>query len=110
MSLNSVMKSNGYVNTEKYLKNELIFKSIDDYISIFNVDNWLHFLYKLNGESEIHKKYCLIPTVTNNTEFRKDEELFYYTLKKVSELIDEIKPNCFVLMNEEAFFCNRIFL
>ena len=55
------------------------------------------------------KKYCLIPTITNNTEFRKDEELFYYTLKKVSELIDEIKPNCFVLMNEEAFFCNRIF-
>lgn len=43
MSLNSVMKSNGYVNTEKYLKNGLIFKSIDDYISIFNVDNWLHF-------------------------------------------------------------------
>ena len=40
------------------------------------------------------KKYCLIPTITNNTEFRKDEELFYYTLKKVSELIDEIKPNC----------------
>ena len=44
MSLNSVMKGNGYVNTEKYLKNGLIFKSIDDYISIFNVDNWLHFL------------------------------------------------------------------
>lgn len=98
MSLNSVMKSTGYVNTEKYLKNGLIFKSIDDYISIFNC------------ECEIHKKSCLIPTITNNTEFRKDEELFYYTLKKVSELIDEIKPNCFVLMNEEAFFCKRIFL
>lgn len=109
MSLNSVMKSNGYVNTEKYLKNGLIFKSIHDYISIFNVDNWLHFLYKLNGECEIHKKFGLIHTITNNTEFRKDEELFYYTLKKVSELIDEIKPNCFVLMNEEAFFVIEFF-
>ena len=64
------MKSNGYVNNYEYNKFGLIFKWIDDYIKISNIDNWLHFLYKPNSEFEIHKNYCIMPTIVNNTEFR----------------------------------------
>ena len=78
---------NAYDN-EEYRKGGLIFKSLDDYISIWNIDNWLHFLYKPNPEYDEHDDYCFKPTLIKNSIFRESEESFYNNLREVSKLID----------------------
>lgn len=94
MSFNSEKKS----IAKEYCKGGLIFKTQDDYISIWN--DWLHFLYKPNP---IHGENCLKPSLIQNFGFRKDESLFYKNLRDVSKLIDLIEPDCFKWDDELAF-------
>lgn len=101
MTFNVAKKSNA--NAEEYCKGGLIFKSLDDYISIWNIDNWLHSLYTPNPECNVHDEYCFKPSLIINSGFRESEELFYNNLRDVSKLIDGIEPFCFQSLDETAF-------
>jgi len=100
---------NAYDDKEEYLKGGLIFKSHDDYINIWNIDNWLHFLYKFNPKFDMDDDYSCEPYRIIDSGFREDEELFYDTLREVSKLLDIVEPNCFSIKEETKFAFEKLF-
>ena len=90
-------------NAKECRKGGLIFNSVEDYNSIWNINDWLHFLYKINPEFDAHREYCSKKPLIINEGFREDEKIFYNTLREVNRLIDKIEPNCFKSLDETAF-------
>lgn len=99
------MESNA--NDKQYLKCGLVFDSLDDYISIWNIENWLHCLYEINPKynDECDGNYPNSHFLINNSLFREPEKSFYYNFRDVSNFIDDIKDiaevqqlldNCFL--------------
>ena len=53
------------------------FRCLDDYLKFFDIDFWLHFLYRENGEP--------------STLIREDERMFYNNLKEIKKFVDYFK-------------------
>ena len=64
------------------------FKSFDDYLKFYNIDNWLHFLYCGNS-------------YTNSCLIKEDENLFYNNLKEIEKIIKDCK-NMKIVTNEST--------
>lgn len=88
---------------EEYREDGLIFKSHDHYINIWNIDNWLHFLYKPNPDFDTDDDISDEPLIVINSGFREDENLFYNTLREVNKLLDIVEPICFIIKEETMF-------
>ena len=70
----------------------ITFPSFDDYLKIYNIDNWLYFLYSENSH-------------TNSYLVREDEKLFYNNLKETEKIIKDCK-NMKIVTNDATALLN----